>query len=38
MDVKIEREDLDKSIEVLSSAAQALRLTRFETFIPRVDA
>jgi hypothetical protein len=31
MDVKIEREELDKSIEVLSSAAQAPRLTRFET-------
>src|ERR1700720_3693041 len=28
--IELDRNDLDKSIEVLSSAAQALRLTRFE--------
>jgi hypothetical protein len=31
MDIELERNDLDKSIEVLSSAAQALQLTRFQS-------
>jgi len=28
--IELDRNDLDKSIEVLSGAAQALQLTRFE--------
>ena len=31
MDIELDRDDLDKSIEVLSSAARTLRLTRFES-------
>jgi hypothetical protein len=32
MDIELAHNDLDKSIEVLSSASQALQLTRFERF------
>ncbi len=35
MDIELARKDLDKSIEALSSAAQALRLTRFERLLYR---
>jgi hypothetical protein len=37
MDIELERNDLDKSIEVLSSAAQALQLTRYRALMLSVD-